>query len=133
MDIDPEKREGLLETAALGGEETVAGLTLRPMTATSYSLLQRILRVAGVTEEQDITFYTFAFAYIHSKPNDKIRTYFSKPEALIQEILMFMETKSPADFMLFNGFCRNQREQVGASMTRYLEIQSSDQDSGPKV
>ena len=73
QNIDPEKRTGLLEQAALSGAETIGGLNLRPMTAATWSLHQRIKRAAGEEDGDDWSFNIFSFAYLHSQPVEKLR------------------------------------------------------------
>jgi hypothetical protein len=70
-----QKREkSLLEASALGGEEQINGITLRPVTAATWSLLSR-LKNSFVTGEQDgdYAFAVHSFIYLHSLPISDIR------------------------------------------------------------
>ena len=129
MDIDPEKREGLLETAALGGEETIAGLTLRPMTAATWSLHQRLKRAAGELDGEDWSLNIFSFAYIHSQPINKLRASYARPEALLGEVFDFMAERSPGDAMLWKPWFERQMEQFSASITQ--AVSAGDPEGGP--
>jgi len=133
MDIDPEKREGLLETAALGGEETIAGLTLRPMTAASWSLHQRLKRAAGEQDGDDWSFNIFSFAYVHSQPIAKLRASYARPEILLGEIFDFMAQRAPADAMLWKPWFERQMEQFSASITQAANVTLSESGANPKV
>ena len=133
MDIDPEKREGLLETAALGGEETIAGLTLRPMTAASWSLHQRLKRAAGEQDGDDWSFNIFSFAYVHSQPTAKLRASYARPEILLGEIFDFMAERAPADAMLWKPWFERQMEQFSASITQAANVTLSESGANPKV
>ena len=97
MDIDPEKRTGLLEQAALAGEETINGLTLRPMTAATWSLHQRVKRAAGEQDGEDWSFNIFSFVFINSQPVAKLRACYAAPGALLADIFDFMAERQPAD------------------------------------
>ena len=133
MDIDPEKREVLLETAALGGEETIAGLTLRPMTAASWSLHQRLKRAAGEQDGDDWSFNIFSFAYVHSQPIAKLRASYARPEILLGEIFDFMAERAPADAMLWKPWFERQMEQFSASITQAANVTLSESGANPKV
>ena len=63
MDIDPEKRESLLEVSALASEEQVNGITLRPVTAATWSLLVR-LKNSFVTGEPDGDYAFAVYSYV---------------------------------------------------------------------
>lgn len=117
QDIDPEKRTGLLEQAALAGEEEIGGLTLRPMTAATWSLHQRIKRAAGEQDGEDWSFNIFSFVFIHSQPINKLRASYARPEALLAEIFDFMAEKQPADAMLWKEWMERQMSQFSASIT----------------
>ena len=117
MDIDPEKRTGLLEQAALAGEEEIGGLTLRPMTAATWSLHQRIKRAAGEQDGEDWSFNIFSFVFIHSQPINKLRASYARPDALLAEIFDFMAEKQPADAMLWKEWMERQMSQFSASIT----------------
>ncbi|NBW13478.1 MAG: hypothetical protein EBR82_36280 [Caulobacteraceae bacterium] len=133
MDIDPEKRQGLLEAAALGGEETIAGLALRPMTAASWSLHQRLKRAAGELDGEDWSFNIFSFAYIHSQPVAKLRASYARPETLLGEVFDFMAERGPADAMLWKPWFERQMEQFSASITQALSAEPEISDASPKV
>ena len=129
MDIDPEKRTGLLEQAALAGEEEIGGLTLRPMTAATWSLHQRIKRAAGEQDGEDWSFNIFSFVYIHSQPIAKLRACYSTPHALLADIFDFMAEKQPADAVQWREWMERQMAQFSASMTQALGSGAED----PKV
>lgn len=119
-DIDPEKRTGLLEQAALAGEEEIGGLTLRPMTAATWSLHQRIKRAAGEQDGDDWSFNIFSFVFIHSQPVAKLRGSYARPEALVAEIFDFMSERPAADAALWKEWMERQMAQFSASMTQAL-------------
>jgi hypothetical protein len=118
MDVDPEKRTGLLEQAALSGEEQIGGLSLRPMTAASWSLHQRVKREAGEQDGEDWSFNIFSFAYLHSQPVEKLRAHYARPAVLIAEIFDFMAERHPADAMLWKPWMERQMEQFAATLTQ---------------
>jgi hypothetical protein len=120
MDIDPEKRSGLLEQAALAGEEEIGGLTLRPMTAATWSLHQRIKRAAGEQDGDDWSFNIFSFVFIHSQPVSKLRGFYARPEALVAEIFDFMCERPAADAVLWKEWMERQMQQFSASFTQAL-------------
>jgi hypothetical protein len=113
-DIDPEQRGALLETGALEGAQEIAGLTLRPMTAATYSLHQRLKTAAG---ETDWSFTLFSFVWLHSQTVERLRASVGKPAALLPEIFDFMDGRNPADAMLFRPWMDAQLEQFAASIT----------------
>jgi hypothetical protein len=117
-DLDPEQRATLLENATLGGEETIAGLTLRPMTAATWSLHQRLKRAAGEDDGNDWSLNIFAFVFLHSQPLAKLRAAYGKPETLLGEVFDFMAGRQPADAMLWRGWMERQMEQFTASLTQ---------------
>jgi hypothetical protein len=129
MDIDPEKRTGLLEQAALAGEEQIGGLTLRPMTAATWSLHQRIKRAAGEQDGDDWSFNIFSFVFIHSQPVTKLRGSYARPESLVAEIFDFMSERPAADAVLWKEWMERQMAQFSASMTQALDSGTED----PKV
>ena len=120
MDIDPEKRSGLLEQAALAGEEEIGGLTLRPMTAATWSLHQRVKRAAGEQDGDDWSFNIFSFVFIHSQPVSKLRAFYARPEALVAEIFDFMSQRQAADAVLWKEWMERQMQQFSASMTQAI-------------
>jgi hypothetical protein len=120
MDIDPEKRSGLLEQAALAGEEEIGGLTLRPMTAATWSLHQRIKRAAGEQDSDDWSFNIFSFVFIHSQPVSKLRAFYARPEALVADIFDFMSERQAADAVLWKEWMERQMQQFSASMTQAI-------------
>jgi hypothetical protein len=133
MDIDPEKRTGLLEQAALGGEETIGGLTLRPMTAATWSLHQRIKRAAGEQDGEDWSFNIFSFAFIHSQTVAKLRASYGRPESLLSEIFDFMAERQPAEAMTWKPWMERQMEQFSASMTQAISANSPEDTASPKT
>jgi hypothetical protein len=126
MDIDPEKRNGLLETAALAGEETIGGLTLRPMTAATWSLHQRIKRAAGEQDGEDWSFNIFSFVWIHSQPVEKLRGSYARPELLLAQIFDFMSERQPAEAATWKPWMERQMEQFSASMTQAFSAGDAD-------
>ena len=120
QDIDPEKRSGLLEQAALAGEEEIGGLTLRPMTAATWSLHQRIKRAAGEQDGDDWSFNVFSFVFVHSQPVSKLRAFYARPEALVADIFDFMSERQAADAVLWKEWMERQMQQFSASMTQAI-------------
>lgn len=118
MDIDPEKRTELLESAALAGDETIAGLTLRPMTAATWSLHQRLRRAAGEEDGDDWTFNILSFVYLHSHPVAQLRARYANPSALLADIFDFMAERQPADAVYFKEWMERQMAQFNSSMTQ---------------
>ena len=117
MDIDPEKRQGLLETAACEGEQNISGLTLRPMTLGTWSLHRRIRAAANDSLGDDWSFDLMSFVYLHQAPEDRLRGYFGRPEALLPEIYDFMASRPPSDVPLFQPWVKAQMEQFTATLT----------------
>jgi hypothetical protein len=122
QDIDPEKRTGLLEQAALSGAETIGGLNLRPMTAATWSLHQRIKRAAGEEDGDDWSFNIFSFAYLHSQPVEKLRANYARPAALLSEIFDFMGEHHPAEAMTWKPWMELQMEQFAATLTQTTTV-----------
>jgi hypothetical protein len=118
MDIDPEKRTGLLEQAALAGEETIGGLTLRPMTAATWSLHQRIKRAAGEQDGEDWSFNIFSFVFLHSQPVEKLRAAYARPDALLAQIFDFMSEHQAAEAATWKDWMERQMAQFSASLTQ---------------
>jgi len=131
MDIDPEKREGLLEAAALGGQETIGGLTLQPMTGLSYTIHNKVKGIAGAQSE-DLIFSLFSFAYVHAQPVEKLRSLFATPHVLLDEIVGFMSEHEPGDAFIWKPWSERQMEQLHASITRVFDSGQSGSQS-PKV
>lgn len=117
MDIDPEKRQGLLETAACEGEQVISGLKLRPMTLGTWSLHRRIRFAANDSLGDDWSFDLMSFVYLHQAPEDRLRGYFGRPEALLPEIYDFMASRPPSDVPLFQPWVKEQMEQFTATLT----------------
>jgi hypothetical protein len=116
-DIDPEKRQGLLETAACEGEQVISGLKLRPMTLGTWSLHRRIRSSANDHLGDDWSFDLMSFVYLHQAPEDRLRGYFGRPEALLPEIYDFMASRPPSDVPLFQPWVKEQMEQFTATLT----------------
>jgi hypothetical protein len=131
MDIDPEKRASLLEDSVLGGEETVEGLKLRPMTAATWSLHQRLKKAADDSEGEDWSFNVFSFVFLHNRPTDKLRAYYARPSLLLPEVYEFMDTRSPTDALKFKPWMERQMEQFAATITQ--SAIGGDADADPKV
>jgi hypothetical protein len=118
MDIDPEKREGLLEAAALSGNETVNGLNLRPVTSATWSLLARLGNsfVTGQKDE-DYAWSVYSFVYLHSKPLSDIRRKIATLDDLRGDIYEWMDTRPVEDVFKFVPYITRQIEQVAATIT----------------
>ncbi len=129
MDIDPEKRTGLLEQAALGGEETIGGLTLRPMTYGSHSLFMRLKLACEETGPIDSNFSLASFVYVHSQPPRVLAALYAKPAQLAAEVVAFMTDKPVTYFRQFEEWSGRQSNQYLASLTQAL----GQPDSDPKV
>lgn len=117
MDIDPEKRTGLLEQAALGGTETIGGLELRPMTAATWSLHQRLKRAAGDPDGDDWSLNLFSYIWLHSQPVAKLRASYAKPESMLPEVFDFMASKQAGEAIQWKGWMERQMETFAASLT----------------
>jgi hypothetical protein len=113
-DIDPEKRTGLLTQAALGGEEIIEGITLRPMTNGTLSLWREL---ASLNEgyRKEASFSVYSLVFLQSHPISKIRAAFSNPEALVPELFDFMESRPLGDLKHFRAWYDRQIEMVIAS------------------
>jgi hypothetical protein len=118
MDIDPEKREGLLEAAALSGNETVNGLNLRPVTSATWSLLARLGNsfVTG-QKDDDYAWSVYSFVYLHSKPLSDIRRKVATLNDLRGDIYEWMDTRPVEDVFKFVPYITRQIEQVAATIT----------------
>jgi hypothetical protein len=118
MDIDPEKRQGLLEAAALSGNETVNGLNLRPVTSATWSLLARLGNsfVTGQKDE-DYAWSVYSFVYLHSKPLAEIRRKVATLDDLRGDIYEWMDTRPVEDVFKFVPYITRQIEQVAATIT----------------
>lgn len=119
MDIDPEKREGLLETAALGATSEIQGRELRPVTAATWSLLSR-LQNSFITGQQsgDYAFDVYSFVYLHSKPMAEIRKRIATMDDLRADIYEFMDAQPVANVFAFVPHITQQMEQVAATITQ---------------
>lgn len=132
-DVDPEKRQGLLETAALEGAQTISGLTLRPMTLGTWSLHRRIRAAANDTLGEDWSFDLMSFVYLHQAPEDRLRGYFGRPESLLPEIYDFMAARPASDVPLFQPWVKTQMEQFTATLTSSESSAESAAVSDPKA
>lgn len=134
MDIDPEKREGLLEAAALAGNQDVAGIELRPVSAATWSLLAR-LGNSFVTGQQDgdYTFAVYSFVYLHSKPISEIRRRIATIEDLRSDIYEFMDGQDVANVFAFTPWITSQMEQVSATITQSASALAPAGPDGPKA
>lgn len=129
MDIDPEKRTALLEQAALGGEETIGGLTLRPLTYGSHSLYMRLKLACEESGPVDSSFTLASFIYLHSQPVPALAALYARPEQLAAAIVVFMADK-PFDY--FQQFEEWMNRQVGQYAASRLQA-SGNLDPDPKV
>jgi hypothetical protein len=134
MDIDPEKREGLLEAAALQGNITINGLDLRPVTSATWSLLAR-LKNSFVTGEQDgdYAFAVYSFVYLHSMPISDIRRKVATIDDLKADIYEFMDTRTPGDLFAYTPWITAQMEQVAATITQAVGPSEPSDPDAPKA
>jgi hypothetical protein len=134
MDIDPEKREGLLEAAALQGNEIINGLELRPVTSATWSLLAR-LKNSFVTGEQDgdYAFAVYSFVYLHAMPISDIRRKVATIDDLRADIYEFMDGRVPGDLFAFTPWITGQMEQVAATITQAVGPSEPSDSSSPKA
>ena len=131
IDIDPEKREGLLRQAALGGEEAIEGLTLRPMTNGTLSLWRELaLLNEGYRKESSFSVYSMVF--LQSQPQSKIRASFSDPSKLLPEVFDFMESRPLGDLKNFREWYDRQIEMIVASTIKSDPVLTGTGE-GPKV
>lgn len=130
-DFDPEKRNEILENSVIGGSEEIAGLTLRPMTAASMSMWNRLKAVAN-DSGNDWALAAFAFAYVHSAPKDKLRSAYVRPESLLPEVYDLMESRPAGQAAEFVPFMARQMEQFAASEARVMHS-ASDEALDPKI
>jgi hypothetical protein len=119
MDIDPEKREGLLEAAALGATNEIEGAELRPVTAATWSLLAR-LKNGFVTGQQDgdYAFAVYSFVYLHSKPISEIRKRIATIDDLRADIYQYMDSQAVGSVFAYVPWITGQMEQVAATITQ---------------
>lgn len=134
MDIDPEKREALLEASALGSNETIHGIKLRPVTAATWSLLAR-LNNSFVTGEQDgdYAFAVYSFIYLHSMPISDIRRRIATIDDLKADIYEWMDARAPADMFAFTPWITAQMERVAATITQSVASAEPGDGSAPKA
>ena len=133
MDIDPEKREGLLEAAALGATNEIDGAELRPVTAATWSLLAR-LKNGFVTGHQDgdYAFAVYSFVYLHSKPISDIRKRIATIDDLRADIYEFMDSQAVGSVFVYVPWITSQMEQVAATITQSTPSEPAD-PLAPKV
>jgi hypothetical protein len=127
MDIDPEKREGLLEAAALGATNEIEGAELRPVTAATWSLLAR-LKNGFVTGQQDgdYAFAVYSFVYLHSKPISDIRKRIATIDDLRADIYEFMDSQAVGSVFVYVPWITSQMEQVAATITQSTPSEPAD-------
>lgn len=125
-DIDPEKRISLLTQAALGGEEVIEGITLRPMTNGSLSLWREL---ASLNEgyRKEASFSVYSLVYLQSQPVTKIRAAFSNPETLVPELFDFMESRPLGDLKNFRAWYDRQIDMIIASTIQADALPGADQ------
>jgi hypothetical protein len=118
-DLDPEKRAEVLETAALGGNQEVNTIELRPVTSATWSLLAR-LKNSFITGEQDgdYAFAVYSFVYLHSRPISDIRRRIATIEDLRADIYDWMDTRPIEDMFAFVPYITAQMEAVAATITQ---------------
>jgi hypothetical protein len=133
MDIDPEKRQGLLETAALAGSQIINGVELRPVTSATWSLLSRLGNqfITGA-QDGDYAFAVYSFVYLHSKPISEIRRKIATIDDLRADIYEFMDTRPVEDLFHFVPYITAQMEQIAATITQAAPSTSSESEV-PKV
>jgi hypothetical protein len=133
MDIDPEKREGLLEAAALGATSEIEGAELRPVTAATWSLLAR-LKNGFVTGQQDgdYAFAVYSFVYLHSKPIAEIRKRIATIDDLRADIYEFMDSQAVGNVFVYVPWITGQMEQVAATITQSTPTEPADRNA-PKA
>ena len=117
MDIEKERRSDLLESGALGGTQTVGGLELRPMTAASWSIYQRLRAAAGDGDGDDLMLSLFSFVYIHSQPTARLKEFYSRPDLLVGEVFDFMASNDAGAGAVWRPWWEEQMEQFSASIT----------------
>jgi hypothetical protein len=131
IDIDPEKRTGLLQQAALGSEEIIEGLTLRPMTNGSLSLWRELaLLNEGYRKESNFSLYSMVF--LQSQPMAKIRSAFADPSKLLPDLFDFMESRPLGDSKHFREWYDRQIEMIVASTIKTDPVLEPAAE-GPKV
>lgn len=123
-DIDPEKRAEILETAVLGGSENINGLSLRPVTSATWSLLSRLGNsfVTGKTSDNDYSFAVYSFVYIHSQPLSKIRSRIATMSQLEADIYEFMDARPIGEAFSYTDWITRQVEAVAATITKTLSV-----------
>jgi hypothetical protein len=133
QDIDPEKRTGLLEQAALGANQNINGLDLRPVTSATWSLLSR-LKNNFITGEQDgdYAFAVYSFVYLHSLPISDIRKRIATIDDLRGDIYEWMDSRPVEDLFSFVPWITAQMEQVAATITQAAPSPATS-DNAPKV
>ena len=115
-DIDPEQRATRLENGALGGNTTINGLTLRPMTLGTWSLHHR-LKDAALSKD-DWTFDLFSFVWMHQAPEAAVREAFVRPNLAMVDIFAFMNSRSAADIPAFQPWVKEQMDNFAATLTK---------------
>lgn len=133
MDIDPEKREGLLEAAALGATNEIEGAELRAVTAATWSLLSR-LKNGFITGQQsgDYAFDVYSFVYLHSKPISEIRKRIATIDDLRADIYLFMDSQAVGNVFAYVPWITSQMEQVAATITQSAPSEPADPNA-PKA
>ena len=119
-DLDPEKRADLLQTAALGGNQIINGVELRPVTSATWSLLSRLGNafITGRQDDSDYSFAVYSFVYLHSKPITDIRRKIATVDELRADIYEFMDTRPVEDVFRFVPYITAQMEQIAATITQ---------------
>ena len=116
-DIDPEKRQGLLETAACEGKQSVGGVELKPFRMGSYSFYLRLLGFLKTTPASDEHTTYCALAFVHSLPEERLAALFSRPELLVPELFAFMQNVSMPQYKEIESWGDSQYAQWEASKT----------------
>lgn len=116
-DIDPEKRQGLLETAACEGEQVISGLTLRPLRMGSVSFYVRLLAFLKTSPSSDELTSYCALAFVHSLPSERLSSVFGRPELIVPELYRFMQETSMSQYRKLVEWGDTQYAQWEASKT----------------
>jgi len=119
MDIDPEKREGLLEASVLQGNQNINGLSLRPVTSATWSLLTRLDNpfITGA-QNTDHAFAVYSFVWLHSKPLGEVRRLVCDTDMLRATVYEWMDTRPVGEMFSFVPWITQQVEMVALSITK---------------
>lgn len=116
-DIDPEKRKGLLETAACEGEQIIGGVKLKPLRMGSVSFYVRLLAYLKTSPSSDELTSYCSLAFVHSLPSERLSSVFGRPELIVHDLYRFMEATSMQQYRQFVEWGDTQYAQWEASKT----------------